>query len=115
MEFRTFLLPILLATQTTFAAPAMAENCKPGVADLTDHQVKAIQMTAGGEQQYRELMTWAGENLPESETDKFNSMVACGNAGRIMNGVIQIQAIQQIKSSRLQPMTNLEIVQLLKF
>lgn len=115
MKFRTFLLPILLATQTTFAAPAMAENCKAGVADLTDHQVKAIQMTAGGEQQYRELMTWAGENLPESETDKFNSIVQCGNAGRIMNAVIQIQAIQQIKSSRLQPMTNLEIVQLLKF
>lgn len=92
----------------------MAETCVGGVGDITDQQVAAIQMTAGGEKQYRELMTWAGENLPKSTSDKFNSVVQCGNAGRIMNAVIQIQSIQQINSSRTNPMTDMEIVQLLK-
>lgn len=118
MIFRTVFAPLVLATATLFTGPVMANEivCEGGVTgDLTEQQVVAIKTVAGGEEGYKQLMEWAGRNLPASEVARFDQVVECGNAGRIMNAVVQVQAVQQIQSSRTTPMTQLEVVQLVSF
>lgn len=117
MIFRTLVAPLLLASATLFTGPAMAgEFCEGRTTyDLTEQQVIAIKTVAGGDEGYKHLMLWADNNLPKSEVNRFNQMVDCGNVGRILNAVVQLQAVQQLQTSRPQPMTELEIVQLVNF
>ena len=113
---RTLVAPLFLATATLFTGPVMAaEVCESSPADVTEQQVLAIKTVAGGEEGYQHLMAWAYNNLPESEVNRFDQMVECGNVGRILNAVVQLQAVQQLQTSRTQPMTQLEIVQLINF
>ena len=117
MIFRTFIAPVVLASATLFTGPVMANEVCPGgtVGDLTEQQVIAIKTVAGGDEGYTKLMQWAGANLPKSSVDAFDAMVDCGNVGRIMNAVVQLQAVQQMQASRTRPMTDLEVVQLVRF
>lgn len=117
MIFRSFLAPVVLASTTLFTGPVMASEGCPGgkVADVTEQQVIAIKTVAGGDEGYKQLMLWAKENLPASSVAAFDEMVECGNVGRIMNAVVQVQAVQQMQASRTRPMTELEVVQLVDF
>ena len=117
MIFRTLIAPVVLATATLFTGPVMASEVCPGGTggDLTEQQVIAIKTVAGGDAGYKSLMQWAGANLPKSSVDAFDQMVECANVGRIINAVVQLQAVQQMQSSRTQPMTDLEVVQLVSF
>jgi hypothetical protein len=47
--------------------------------DLSTEDANAIQKMVGGEEQYSQLMQWAGENLPENVIDGFDSLVDSGN------------------------------------
>ena len=52
-------------------------------ADLTDSQVNQIKNAAGGEEAYSNLVSWAGENLPEQYINAFDNIVETGNVEAI--------------------------------
>ena len=51
--------------------------------DLTDSQVNQIKNAAGGEAAYSNLVSWAGENLPEQYINAFDNIVETGNVEAI--------------------------------
>lgn len=48
--------------------------------DLTNGEVNQIQNTAGGEEGYKQLMAWSGENLDQADIEAFDALVESGNA-----------------------------------
>ena len=48
--------------------------------DLTEGEVNQIQNTAGGEEGYKQLMAWSGENLDQADIEAFDALVESGNA-----------------------------------
>lgn len=50
------------------------------VETLSDADVQDIKNIAGGEQQYNEMLGWAGENLSQQEIEMFDSVMGLGNA-----------------------------------
>lgn len=48
--------------------------------DLTESEVNQIQNTAGGEEGYKQLMAWSGENLDQADIEAFDTLVESGNA-----------------------------------
>ena len=48
--------------------------------DLTESEVNQIQNTAGGEEGYKQLMAWSGENLDQADIEAFDALVESGNA-----------------------------------
>lgn len=50
------------------------------VETLSDTDVQDIKNIAGGEQQYNEMLNWAGENLSQQEIEMFDSVMGLGNA-----------------------------------
>ena len=69
-----------------------ANPLQPQVADLTEQDVTTIKNTVGGEQEYAQLMKWAGESLPEKIVTGLDSMVASGNTEAIQLAVLGLQA-----------------------
>ena len=55
--------------------------------DVTTAEINKIQNSVGGEAQYNNLVTWAGQNLPENEIKAFDDLVGTGNAAAIQLGV----------------------------
>ena len=48
--------------------------------DLTESEVNQIKNSAGGEDNYTQLMSWAGDNLEQADIDAFDALVDSGNA-----------------------------------
>ena len=52
-------------------------------AEIEDAQINDIKNFAGGEQAYGKLVTWAGENLGQSDIDAFDEIVGTGSVEAI--------------------------------
>lgn len=48
-------------------------------ADLTDDDIEALQDMAGGEEEYQQMLNWAGENLSDEEIDMYDSVMDSGD------------------------------------
>lgn len=46
---------------------------------LTDADIEALQEMAGGEEQYDQMLGWAGENLSEAEIDMYDDVMDSGD------------------------------------
>ena len=62
------------------------------VADLSDADVNAIKNSAGGEQEYANILGWASQNLPKSTVDAFDALCDSGNAQAIQLAVNGLKA-----------------------
>ena len=62
------------------------------VADLSDADVNAIKNSAGGEQQYANILGWASQNLPKGTVDAFDALCDSGNAQAIQLAVNGLKA-----------------------
>ena len=51
--------------------------------EIEEAQIKDIKNFAGGEQAYGKLVTWAGENLGQSDIDAFDEIVGTGSVEAI--------------------------------
>ena len=60
--------------------------------DLTDADVNSIKNSAGGEQEYSNLLTWAGQNLPKSTVDAFDALCDTGDVNAIQLAVSGLKA-----------------------
>ena len=60
--------------------------------DILDSQINEIKNSAGGEKAYGELVTWAGENLPQTEIDAFDEIVGTGSTQAIKLAVSGLKA-----------------------
>jgi len=69
-----------------------ANPMEPQVADLTEQDVVAIKQTAGGDAEYKQLMSWAASSLPEDIVTGFDSLVNSGNRQAIQLAVMGIKA-----------------------
>lgn len=60
--------------------------------ELSDASVNEIQNSAGGEQAYEQLTSWAAANLPDHEIDAFDNLVDSGNVAAIKMGLTALQS-----------------------
>ena len=51
--------------------------------EMTDAQVNQVQNYVGGEKQYNEIVSWAGQNLGRSQIEAFDGVVQTGNVEMI--------------------------------
>ena len=56
-------------------------------ADVTTAEINKIQNSVGGEAQYNQLVTWAGNNLSADKIKAFDDLVGTGNSAAIQLGV----------------------------
>ena len=70
-------------------APATPTQDSP---DLTDAEVNSIKNSAGGEQEYSNLLNWASQNLPKSTVDAFDTLCDSGDVQSIQLAVSGIKA-----------------------
>ena len=64
-------------------------------ADMSDAQVNQVQNHVGGVQQYNQIVSWAGQNLPKTQTDAFDGVVQTGNVEMIKLAVDGLRAQYQ--------------------
>ena len=60
--------------------------------DMADSQINKIQNSVGGENEYKKLMNWAGQNLEKNEIDAFDSLINTGNVDAIQLGVTALKS-----------------------
>ena len=60
--------------------------------DLTDAEVNSIKNSAGGEQEYSNLLSWAEQNLPRATVDAFDALCDSGDVQSIQLAVSGIKA-----------------------
>ena len=60
--------------------------------DLTDAEMNQVYNSAGGEAEYKNLTSWAAQNLDESKMDAFNDIIDRGNAMSIQIAVAGLRA-----------------------
>ena len=60
--------------------------------DLTDAEMNQVYNSAGGEAEYKNLTSWAAENLDEAKMDAFNDIIDRGNATSIQIAVAGLRA-----------------------
>ena len=63
--------------------------------DLSDMEVASIKNFAGGEQEYNDLVGWAGETLDSTYIDAFDNIVATGDPATIQLAVAGLMAAYQ--------------------
>tara|TARA_R100000458_G_C8254117_1_gene230497 strand:- start:97 stop:879 length:783 start_codon:yes stop_codon:yes gene_type:complete len=61
-------------------------------ADLTDSEINTVQNSVGGEKAYKDLISWAGENLEQQKLDAFNDIVNNGNVNAIQIAVAGLKS-----------------------
>ena len=61
----------------------LAYNSQAKAASLQQVQVDSIMDIAGGAEQYADMVTWARQNLPESDVADFNAVTATNNVAAI--------------------------------
>ena len=65
------------------------------VADLTDAEANQIKNSVGGEKEYSNIVTWAGQNLSRAEVEAFDSLINTGNIAQIKLAVAGMKAQYQ--------------------
>ena len=60
---------------------------EPEAVDLTDEDINAIYSVAGSQEDYNNLTSWAGENLPAEYIEAFDSLVDMGDARMVQLAV----------------------------
>ncbi len=65
------------------------------VADLTDAEANQIKNSVGGEKEYANIVTWAGQNLSKAEVEAFDSLINTGNIAQIKLAVAGMKAQYQ--------------------
>ena len=60
--------------------------------DLTDAEMNQVYNSAGGEAEYKNLTSWAAQNLDSSKMDAFNDIIDRGNATSIQIAVAGLRA-----------------------
>ena len=60
--------------------------------DLSDSDVSTIKKSAGGEQEYNQLVNWAASNLPAKQTEAFDTLIETGNVDAIQLAVDGLKA-----------------------
>ena len=58
-------------------------QAQAAAAEIEDAQINDIKNFAGGEEAYGKLVTWAGENLGQSDIDAFDEIVGTGSVEAI--------------------------------
>ena len=71
---------------------APAPEAASAEVDMTDAQINQVQNSVGGEKQYNQVVTWAGENLPQSKLDAFDNLVGTGNTEAIELAIAGLKA-----------------------
>ena len=61
-------------------------------ADLSDSQVNQIKNSAGGEEAYSKLVSWASDNLPEQYINAFDNIIESGNMEAIKIAVAGLKS-----------------------
>ena len=59
--------------------------------DLNQSDIDSIKQSVGGEQQYDQLMSWAGQNLSQDSINAFDNLIQSGDKGSIqlaVNGLV---------------------------
>ena len=64
----------------------------PESPDLTDAEVNSIKNSAGGEQEYSNLLNWASQNLPRPTVDAFDALCDSGDVQSIQLAVSGLKA-----------------------
>ena len=82
----------LVSAYMDMQSKASAAEPQQEVADLSDADVNAIKNSAGGEQQYANILGWASQNLPKSTVDAFDALCDSGNAQAIQLAVNGLKA-----------------------
>lgn len=65
------------------------------VADLTDAESNQIKDSVGGEEEYANIVNWAGQNLSKSEIEAFDTLINTGNVAQIKLAVAGMRAQYQ--------------------
>lgn len=71
-----------------------------GQKSVVETNVSSVFNIAGGQEQYQQLIDWAGNNIPEDEVDAFNSIIDSGNMNTIRMAVQGLQARYQQANGR---------------
>lgn len=71
---------------------APAPEAASAEVDMTDAQINQVQNSVGGEKQYNQVVTWAGENLPQSKLNAFDNLVGTGNTEAIELAIAGLKA-----------------------
>ena len=61
-------------------------------ADITEAQINQIKNSAGGEQQYAQIVNWAKTNLPQDQINAFDEVVNSGSVQAIQLAVSGLKA-----------------------
>ena len=64
----------------------MQKNAQPTqqeVEDISEAEVNQVRNHVGGEAEYNKIVSWASENLPQSDVDAFDELVSTANIGAI--------------------------------
>ena len=83
--------------QTYMEMQAVNDAAPTEVPDLSDREVMEIQNMAGGSDEYSQMTSWAGENLPPEDVQAFDSLIATGQMGAIRLAVAGLRSLYSEK------------------
>jgi len=83
--------------QTYMEMQAVNDAAPTEVPDLSDREVMEIQSMAGGSDEYSQMTSWAGENLPPEDVQAFDSLIATGQMGAIRLAVAGLRSLYSEK------------------
>lgn len=63
--------------------------------DLSQEEVASIKSTVGGDENYNQMIQWAGENLPNEYVQGFDSLVNSGNVPAIQMAVAGLRGLYE--------------------
>ena len=75
--------------------PNQQQQQSAPVADLTDAEANQIKNSVGGEREYANIVTWAGQNLSKPEVEAFDTLINTGNIAQIKLAVAGMKAQYQ--------------------
>ena len=62
---------------------------------FTESEIRSVQNSVGGEEQYKRLVEWASSNLPANDIDAFDELISTGNTNQIKLAVQGMNAKYQ--------------------
>ena len=65
---------------------------EPSVPDLTEADINVVRNSVGGEVEYGKIVSWAKDNLPDTDSKAFDDLVSTGNVGAIRLAAQGLQA-----------------------
>ena len=84
----SFLNGLKTNTQETTTEPPVEDR-------FTESEIRSVQNSVGGEEQYQRLVQWAADNLPANDIDAFDELISTGNTNQIKLAVQGMNAKYQ--------------------